>query len=49
MYLSELRQALLLGRGVNVCENTVANALRHRGLTYKQVCGDEWVYMYYSI
>ena len=37
MYLSELRAALLLGRGVDVCEKTIANSLRRRGWTYKKV------------
>ncbi len=37
MYLSELREALSIGRGVDVCENTIKNAMLRRGLTYKKV------------
>ncbi|KAI9069405.1 hypothetical protein FKP32DRAFT_1540582, partial [Trametes sanguinea] len=36
LYLSEMRRVLRVARGVDVCENTIANALRRRGWTYKQ-------------
>ena len=39
MYMSELRDALRLGRGIDVSEKTIKAALKRRGLTYKQVRG----------
>ncbi|RPD67715.1 hypothetical protein L226DRAFT_425867, partial [Lentinus tigrinus ALCF2SS1-7] len=37
MYMSELREALRLGRGIEVCVNTIKNTLKRRGLTYKKL------------
>ncbi|KAI0338144.1 hypothetical protein BDW22DRAFT_1338441 [Trametopsis cervina] len=38
LYLSELRDALLRTRGVEVSEQSISNALRRRGYTRKKVC-----------